>query len=445
MKGLRWLLVMSALAVAACDGGPKSPDFEPESKVTAVLIVNGNNTEIPALPVPSLPKGTERQFALRATVQTTVPPGYTPASGETVTVVEGKQVVTRQEVVSGASWSSSANTVATVEDGLVKGVATGNAVITGSFEGKSDTQSVTVTDATLSGGEVRCVRPVTTGDPVPACPTTPAGNVYSRPVGLQVPFEAIGVFSDGQPYRIATPPYGVEWSSNQPAVASTASATSNVFTANTVGSATITGTVVSGATPPPVPASASATLNVTAANEFCDTEFRAPVAETATSASPLCLGCSVGTPDLVIDGDLATVAEMSLPLGLLTLSDVSITAANKAGTAQIPAGRPVGFVVSRTSNDILAAALLGSLEVTTVSRNAAGNLVDNDDPATNSEVLRLTLLGIRLPDAPQFLLTTGVTTQPYDGIKLTFRGGLLSLLTAVNVNTACSRLPLPTP
>lgn len=431
MKGLRWLLVTSVLAMAGCNGGPSSPDFQPETTVSEFRIT-GPSPATTELASQSLPVGTTRDVRALATITTTVPPGYegSPAPQE----IDGKLVVKleNQDVTTEASWGSSSETNATVDgNGRITGKAVGGTTVTASYKGKSDTLPVTVTSATLAGGSVECIRPVTTANP--ACPD---GDVYSRTPGIDVSFEAIGRFSDGQLYRIATPPHTLEWSSDTPTVAANSGPDSSSFRTDDVGSAVITGEVTAGVTPLPNPASADATLNVTAANEFCATEFLAATAEVTES---LCIGCSVNNKENIIDGNLETYADMNIPLGLLLLSNVSVTVANKAGQPTIPAGNPVGFLLSRTTNNILAAQLLGSLEVSTVSRNASGELVDNDDPATSSELLRLTLLGIRLPDDPQFLLTTGATTQDYDGVKLTFRGGLLSLLAAVNVNTACSR------
>ncbi|MDM4771759.1 Ig-like domain-containing protein [Solimonas sp. SE-A11] len=434
MKGLRWLLVMSALAVAACDGGPKSPDFEPETTISDFRIA-GPAPATAELGPQSVPVGATRDVRALATITTTVPPGYTGTPAPVT--VEGRQVVRLQDqdVTTDTSWSSSPDTVAGVDgNGRITGKVQGNTTITASYKGKSDTLAVTVTSATLAGGSVECIRPTTTA--APSCPTS---DVYSRTPGIDVTFEAIGRFSDGQLYRIANPPHTLAWTSTVPTVAANTTAASSTFRTDNVGSTVIAGEVTGGVTPLPVPASADATLNVTAANEFCDTEFPAG----SQILTETCLGCSVsdGDPSRITDANLETFATLNIPLGLLTLSNVSVTVVSPT---TILSGSPVGFLLSRTTNDILAAQLLGSLEVVTLRREGA-NLVEIDDPATNSEVLRLTLLGIRLPEAPQFLLTTGNTTQNYDAVKLTFRGGLLSLLAAVNVNTACSRARPATP
>jgi hypothetical protein len=434
---------MTALAVAGCDGGPKSPDFEPERTIENFVVYSedGGTDAVP------MPVGTTDQFTAEADIVVTVPPGYIPKEGETLDTRNGKQVVVldNEDVSSEVRWTSSDDDVAGVSSGgLVTALAQGSTRITGSFAGESAAIDVTVTAATLTGG-VRCVRPATTG-PVDGAPCA-VGGTHVRPSGLVVPFEAIGRFSDGQDRRIAAP-YVLNWSSNDLAVAAKPTtgtnepATSPSFQGGATGSAIIEGRVVSsGSNPMPVPAAQTTTLSVTAANQFCASEFLAPQAEVTED---LCLGCSVDPKEAIVDGDIETYATMQIPLGLLLLSNVSVTVASPEGSAPITAGNPVGFVLSRTTNNILAAQLLGSLEVSTVSRNDEGVLVDNEDPATSSELLRLTLLGIRLPDDPQFLLTTGATTQDYDGVKLTFRGGLLSLLAAVNVNTVCSRAQLPT-
>jgi len=441
MKGLRWLLVTSVLAVAGCDGGAKSPDFVPERTLTGMEIRLSNGTT----PVPAAaqqqPAGTTEDYRAFVDVLTTVPPGYVAQPGETLTTTpDGKAAVaSEEEVTTVATWTSNSTNIATVDNtGRVTGVAQGFTTIVAAYRGQEDSFTVEVTAATLAGGQVLCVRPATTG----ALGDTPcAVTTFNRPSGITVEFEAIGRFSDGQIRRIAAP-YVVNWtSSNLPVAAKPASGNnlplvSPNFATATVGATTITGAVVSGSDPLPNPASRTATLNVTSANEFCDTQF--PAASLVTSqAGPLCLGCSLTdtTPSSITDDSLETFATLSIPLGLLTLSDISVTIESPT---TIAAGSPVGFLLSRTSNDFLAAQLLNSLTVSTLSR-VGDNLVQNGDPATNSEVLRLTLLGIRVPASPQFLLRTAPTTEPYDAVRLTFNAGLLSLLADVNVNTACSR------
>lgn len=446
MKGLRWLLVMSALGMAACDGA-KSPDFVPERTVSGFEILDSGGTPIADL---ELPVGTTEQLRARADIETTVPPGYQPPPGTPAPVVrDGKLVVLQEneEVTADVSWDSAADTTATVsESGLVTGVALGNTTVTGSYSGETDSLAVEVTDATLVGGQVRCVRPATTG-PVGNSPCVANGS-FSRPSGVVVAFEAIGRFSDGQDRRIAAP-YTLNWTSTNTAVAAKPATGNNLpltspnFQTATVGSTTITGRVTEGASPSdplPNPDRQNATLNVVAANAFCDTEFPA----SSQIVAQTCIGCTANNTNLITDGNLETFADLNIPLGLLLFSNISVTVANPVGTPTTAAGAPVGFLLSRTSNNVLAAQLLDSLEVTTVRRTGAETFEEIADPATDSGVLRLTLLGIRLPASPQFLLATDPTTQPYDGVKLTFNGGLLTLLASLNVNTACSRAN-PTP
>ncbi|WP_162932405.1 Ig-like domain-containing protein [Solimonas sp. K1W22B-7] len=437
MKGFRWMLLMSALAVAACDGA-RSPDFAPERSFDGLEVRLANGTT-PVTTTRELPAGTNEDFRAFVDVLTTVPPGYELQPGETVeTTSDGKAAVRRtEEVTSVAAWTSNSVNIATVDaNGRVTGVAQGTTTISAAFEGESDSFNVQVTAATLAGGQVLCVRPATTGD----LGTTPCAiTSFSRPSGVTVEFEAIGRFSDGQNRRIASP-YVLNWTSTNLPVAAKPATGNNLplispnFETATIGSTSIEGRVVSGSTPLPVPDRRSATLNVVAANAFCDTEFPT----TAEIVSQTCIGCSVNNPNLIVDGDLDTFADLNIPLGLLLLSNISVTVANPVGTPAVAAGAPVGFLLSRSSNDILSAQLLGSLEVTTVRRTLTG-FEEINDAGTSSELLRLTLLGIRLPAAPQFLLSTGPTTVPYDGVKLTFSGGLLSLLTSLNVNTACAR------
>ncbi|PRC94818.1 Ig-like domain-containing protein [Solimicrobium silvestre] len=71
-----------------------------------------------------------------------------PSSSQTLTATatysDGTSQVIQEQVVQPITWSSSANNVATVSQGVVNWVSAGNAVITATFGGKSGTASVTL-------------------------------------------------------------------------------------------------------------------------------------------------------------------------------------------------------------------------------------------------------------------------------------------------------------
>lgn len=446
MKGFRSLCLMSALALAACDGA-RSPDFASETVLESIVITDEAGTPIPDSPRVELAIGSTEQFRVQATGYRTLPPGSPDASdtdnnGQPDRDANGTLIRRGvSDVTSDAAWSSSNTARVTVSDsGEATGVSEGDAVITATVQGKSDTVNVTVTPATLAGGSVRCVR-LTTEDNI--CPAV--ATAISAPVDRVVPLKLIGRFSDGVDRPIGTPPYTLTWGSSDTAVASKVDSpdgnnfplAENRFITKAIGTANLTGTVVAGANPPPVPAAASRALNVVAPNAFCDAEF-GPASQIVEQ---LCIGCSVDDtdPSSITDGNLDTFASLNIPLGLLLFSNVSVTVANPVGVPSIAPGSPAGFLLSRASNNILSAQLLSSLSLVTVRRTGADTFEEIDDPATANDLLRLTLLGIRLPASPQFLLSTGPTTEAYDGIKLTFHGGLATLLASLNVNTACSR------
>jgi hypothetical protein len=423
MKGLKVLHVagaLLALLLAGCgDGSVKSPDFEATTTVTALTIEPATDTQSN-----SLPAGTTLSYRAIATFTTSAPPGQTAPDART------------EDVTGSATWTSSNDTIAAVEKGLVTGKAARAmpVVITARYQDQSATVSVTTTAAILKSV---IYAKVAGGDRA-------TDDKYSALSGNSVPFELYGRFSDqandAPPLLLDDTAFGITWASGDPAVASN-TAGGNVFQTLSVGSTTITGIVTqqadgSALTADVSPSSASATLAVGAANAFCESEFLATNgAKTSAEPSPLCLGCSITDADNVIDGDMTTDAAMNIPLGLLGSARLGLDVSN-ANSALI-IGKRVGLVLSRSA-DILSVQLLHALKLETVDCDADGKnceTIESFDPTGN--LLHLSLLGL-LGAEPQYLLTSPPITKAANGIRLTFGGGVVGLLATLHVQSACT-------
>ena len=126
-----------------------------------------------------------------------------------------------QNVTSGATWTSSADTIAPVNQlGLVTGAAAGTADITATYQGQSDSATVTVTAATLQSIQI-----------TPAAPSIALGN--------QQQFAAAGLYSDNSTQDITAQ---VTWASSATGVAtiSNADGTEGLATGATAGTTNIT-------------------------------------------------------------------------------------------------------------------------------------------------------------------------------------------------------------
>lgn len=416
MKSFRRWAMAAAVALAGCgDGGIQSPDFTPVTTVDAVVIDPGTPQQLPA--------GTTLSLSAEATITQTVAPGTRDANGNPITEQSKTETVTQT-----ATWTSSNPGIATVNGGVVTAVAPGSTTIKAAFEGVDDSVAVTVTAAALTA--VEYVKPegvLRTVD-----------DTYSVIAGAGVPFEIYGRFTDGSVRRLVegggVNQFLVDWTTDNAPVADNPDNDRN-FTTAAVGSADITGRVtnVQGINPD----SATATLNVQEANEFCASQFTAPAAKAVGAVSQACLGCSVEQPGLVIDGDLDTYATMSIGAGLLFQSNTSVTVYDT--TAQrIVVGSPTGFVVSRAIADLLSAELLSTLTVDTLTCGADGSCSVVETFSGEDNSLLLSLLGTSVTgDDKLVLVATDPVTQNANGLRLTFDGGLLTLLANLQINTAC--------
>lgn len=420
MKSFRRWAMAAAVALAGCgDGGIQSPDFTPVIIVESVAIDPGTNQQLPV--------GTTLSLSADATIVQTVPPGTRDDNGNLITEQRDTQSVTQV-----ATWTSSHPSIARVDGGTVTALSPGSTTIKVVFEGVEDSVAVTVTAATLTG--VEYVKP----EGVLRTPD----DTYSVISGSNVAFEVYGRFTDGVVRRLVegTDPneFQVAWTTDSAPVANNAN-NDRVFATAALGSADITGRVtnVQGINPD----SATATLNVQEANEFCASQFTAPAAKAVGAVSSTCLGCSVDQPSLVIDGVLETYATMSIGAGLLFQSNTSVTVYDTT-VQRIVVGSPTGFVVSRSIAELLSAELLSTLTIDTLSCNVDGNCSVVETFSGEDNSLVLSLLGTfgtggAGVDDTYGLLSTGPVTQNANGLRLTFDGGLLTLLANLQVNTAC--------
>ncbi len=416
-----WVMAM-VVALSACGDGLRSPDFRPVNSYEGLEIVPavaGQGNQIPA--------GTSLGFRALATYTQTVPPGTRDAAGNSISVIE-----TQEDVTSQAAWTSSASAVASVNAGVVNGLAVGSSTITATFEDKSDSVPVTVTNAIVEG--VEYVKPA--GIP------RSANNTYTVAVGGMSNFEIYGRFSDDQVRQITGANYVVAWGSSDPSVI-TNPVGDEVFNGVAIGTAGVTGEVTtpsSGINPD----SATATVNVRQLSDLCLSEFLAPEAGGGAAARPgpvssLCLGCSASNTGNMIDGDEETAASLSIPLGLLVQSSVSAEVFDTS-TVRLLAGQQVGFVVSKPM-DLLAASLLQDVTITTLNCTAGDPVACTDVQSFSgrdtSAPLYVSLLGL-LGGEPAALIQTDPLQSDANGMRIEFAGGLLSALAVLNVNAACS-------
>lgn len=137
------------------------------------------------------------------------------------------------------------------------------------------------------------------------------------------------------------------------------------------------GPVDNGGPPPPPPIDGL----------VCVEPFLEQNGATATfEASPNCVGCEVANPGLAIDGNLDTVATMTMPLSLLGGS-LSFAVSSGPGAPQPTPALP-GFIVRDPGFSLLDLNLLG---VVTISTLLDGEVQESD---VTFSLLDLDLLGL---------------------------------------------------
>lgn len=282
-------------------------------------------------------------------------------------------------------------------------------------------------------------------------------NPFVQP-GLNVQFQAYGTFSDGavdQRDRLIANDQ-VDWSSNDSAVATIISsgAEAGLATARPAdidgstpgdGSATITATlqadVVTGQPVGDPSRTASTALTVT--NSTCTSPLLASQgAVPDKDISGLCILCDVTNLGGAVDPDDSTFATISTPVGLLGGSASLIVDA--AAPTIIPTGSRVGFIVAQPSG-LLSLGVLNSLAISTrLGGQETGDVAVREPTSILTALLDVRLLGLNVL-GQELSVVSFVTSEPADGVALTFNSGVAAVLPTVNVFQACSSVQVPAP
>jgi uncharacterized protein YjdB len=278
-------------------------------------------------------------------VMASVPVGFEQAFIATAILSDGSSLdVTNNAAL---SWSSSDPAIATIDsnNGVVNGVATGNVTITasGSTQGIhfSATAELTVTGAIVVALQV-----------------TPA--MASIPVGLEQPFVATALMSDGTLVDITTSAE-LSWNSSDPAIA-TIGIQSGVATGNSEGAAIVTisgiaaGAHLSASAQLTVTSAVLTGLQLTPAGESIPVGFDQAFVATATFSDGSSL--DVTSNALVSwsssDPAIATIASgiaIGRGEGVATITaSGSVNGANFSATAELTVRVPSGCDVGSLTN-----------------------------------------------------------------------------------------------
>ena len=274
-------------------------------------------------------------------------------------------------------------------------------------------------------------------------------------VGATQQFTACGVFSDSSNATsgpCSTPPTGqaagqvvdpslLDWTSDKTDQATVDPAGLATGVKKTAAGApvAITATLKTGVgDPAPAQRSASSALTVLP-GDGCTVQLLPPNATTVdTNKGALCLACSVDNKNALIDSDPLTFARMNATLSALDLLGLGFIDVTVNATQLDPGGHPVGFIIGRPANDLLAAEVLASLSITTLKD---GVVVDT---SSASEPLVLDLLGTVIPGVTEGLVFFQAT-HPFNSLRLTFSPTVAAALTEVDAFKACKVATPPTP
>ncbi|TDU31770.1 Ig-like protein group 2 [Panacagrimonas perspica] len=247
----------------------------------------------------------------------------------------------------------------------------------------------------------------------------------------------IGTYSNGTEAPI--PDADIDWTSGTTGVATVNA--NGLVTGVAPGSASIIATLKTGVAPGLV-AGRSSGATVTVVANVCSSPIQAPPATVADSSSLLCLLCSVSNTPNVIDASNSTFGTINVPLGLLNATASVTVSSNQAPFAP---GAPAGFLISRPVGQLLQAAVLSQIQVSTLLGGVVQQTSGQPLVPLRADLLGLSVLG----DGGERGLVSIVPTLPFDGLRLTFVSGLATLgllentLQTVNVLQACSTVGLP--
>lgn len=242
----------------------------------------------------------------------------------------------------------------------------------------------------------------------------------------------------------------VTWSATpDETIVSVVDANAGTFNGEAAGEGTVRATF-NGTAMAPGLGTVDGSLTVSAsASAFCPNPLLAPSAAVVSTVNPLCLLCTLGSPELVIDDDADTAGSIDATLALLgvlgeqggriTLNVNRVDPVGFSYPASVSEPVEVGFVISQPVG-LLSAELLSSLQVSTVS--APGVFLQSGavepQPSDPIPVLPATVTALGIIGGQDRRLITFETTAPYNGIALTFDSGVLSLLSSIQVTQACA-------
>ncbi|MEI9936556.1 MAG: Ig-like domain-containing protein [Pseudomonadota bacterium] len=306
------------------------------AKISAVLGATSANTLVTVSsavvgsialtpPEPSLPKGTTRELAATATLTDS----------------------TTQDVTSQAAWTSSDESIATVDaiSGVVTGVAVGQATISASVDGVTGSTEVTVAAASLVSIDVT--------------PATP-----SMPKGLTKQFTATGSYSDDTVLDLTSQ---VTWASSDDSMATISNATGSQGLASTtgVGSASISATLdgVSGSTTITVTAATLVSIGVTPTTPSVAKGLTRQFTATGTYTDATTQNLTMVATWLSSDTTKSTISNAAGSQGLASTAGVGLTVISAT----------FGAVTNSTTLTVTAATLV-SIGVTPATPSVAKGL-----------------------------------------------------------------------
>jgi len=282
----------------------------------------------------------------------------------------------------------------------------------------TDTANITIDDRTVVGlvdGSAECTPPT-------------IGIGFTAQCTVEVEY------SDGSTEDAGTL---VTWATDGPgdAFVDVESATGEV-TGVAAGTATITATLTGGGSP----STASDTVTVlSSANARCQQPLVEPNAIASGTSSLLCVGCNVANPGNVIDDDADTFASINTVLGLLGAT-ATLNVNSTPNTNEITPSGPVGFVIAQPPGLLLSAEVLSTLRVSTI--DAAGAVIESGgavaQPSDPLPILPATVTLLGTIGGQDAALISFQPTTAFNGLALTFNGGLASVLPSINVFQACA-------
>lgn len=153
-----------------------------------------------------------------------------------------------------------------------------------------------------------------------------------------------------------------------------------------------------------------------------------------TPFSQTCLFCNVTDPASIIDGDGDTFASLTAQLGLL-LPRITVSVSD---SEIYPAGTTAGFIVAQPTG-LLSAELLSSITLQALNGTAlAGDPSTTSQPSDPIPVLPLTVTLLGLIGGQDAALVSYQPNAAYNGLALTFNGGVVSALPELNIFQACA-------